>query len=55
MEEVIMIINEAAGELLEEAKGIDLARKVLDKVIEREQLGIEVALSFVKEEIQQTF
>lgn len=55
MEEVVMIINEAAGELAEDAKGIDLARKVFDKVIEREQLGIEVALSFVKEEIQQTF
>ncbi len=55
MEEIIMIINESAGEMEEKAKSIDLSRKIFDKVMEKGQLNIEVALSFVKNEIQQSF
>lgn len=55
MEEIIMLVNESAGELEEEAKSIDLARKVFEKVIEKQELGTDVALSFVKNEIQQVF
>ncbi len=55
MEEIVMLINESAGDLEEGAKSIDLARKVFDKVYEKPQLNADVALSFVKEEIQRTF
>ncbi|MFY0624970.1 MAG: hypothetical protein JXR07_01665 [Reichenbachiella sp.] len=55
MEEVIMIINEASGEMTEENKSIDLSRKIFDKVLEKQQLIIDVALKFIKEEIQQSF
>ncbi|MEO9966248.1 MAG: hypothetical protein ABJF11_10690 [Reichenbachiella sp.] len=55
MEEIVMLVNEAAGELDVEAKSIDLARKVFEKVIEKQELGTDVALSFVKNEIQQVF
>ncbi|SMD36915.1 hypothetical protein SAMN04488029_3141 [Reichenbachiella faecimaris] len=55
MEEIIMLVNEASGELEQEAMSIDLARKVFEKVIEKQELGTDVALSFVKNEIQQVF
>lgn len=53
MEEVIMIINESATNLDESAMSIDLSRAVFEKIIEKEHLGIDSALSFVKQEIQQ--
>ena len=55
MEEIIMLVNEASGELEEGAMSIDLSRKVFEKVIERQELGTDMALSFVKNEIQQVF
>lgn len=55
MEEIVMLINESAGELESEAKSIDLARRIFEKVIEKQELGTDTALSFVKNEIQQVF
>lgn len=55
MEEVVMIVNEAAGALDESAKSIDLARQIFNNIMEREQLQVDLALVFVKEEIQQNF
>lgn len=55
MEEIIMLVNESAGELENEAKSIDLARKIFEKVIEKQELGTDIALSFVKSEIQSVF
>lgn len=55
LEEVVMLINESAGELEPTAKSIDLARKIFEKVIEKQELGIDHALSYVKNEIQQAF
>lgn len=55
MEEVVMIVNEAAGALDESARSIDLARQIFNNIIEREQLQVDRALIFVKEEIQQNF
>jgi hypothetical protein len=55
MEEIVMLVNESAGELEGKAMSIDLARRIFEKVMSREQLGIDVALSFVKKEIQQVF
>lgn len=55
MEEVIMIINESRGLLNEEARGIELARAIFENLGQRQQLGVESALSFIKGEIQQNF
>ena len=55
MEEIVMLINESAGDLDSEAKSIDLARRIFDKVYEKPQLNADVALTFIKEEIQRTF
>ena len=50
-----MLINESMGELGDEAKSIDLARVIFDKIIDRQHLGLDHALNFVIEEIQQNF
>lgn len=55
VEELVMIINESGGQMSEEARSIELARCIFDKVIEKEKLVVEHALTFVKEEIQQSF
>ncbi len=55
MEEIVMIINESAGEVNGEAKSIELARKIFEKEIQRQQMGTELALNFIKEEIQRAF
>ncbi|MBU2914534.1 MULTISPECIES: hypothetical protein [Reichenbachiella] len=55
MEEIVMIVNECASSLGEDAKSIDLARKVFERVMEREHLQVDYALVFIKEEIQQNF
>lgn len=52
MEEIVMIVNEAAGELGPEARSIDLARLALEKTLERENQAIEFALHHIKEEIR---
>lgn len=54
-EEVVMIINESAGEMEGEAKSIDLSRRIFDKVMQKQDLIADVALTFVKDEIRQTF
>lgn len=55
MEEVVMLVNESAGDLDPEAKSIDLARRIFELVIEKQEFGTDIALSFVKNEIQQVF
>ncbi|UXX81209.1 hypothetical protein N7E81_08885 [Reichenbachiella carrageenanivorans] len=55
MEEIVMLINESAGDLNPEGMSIELARKVFEKVIEKQELGTDAALSFIKNEIQQVF
>lgn len=55
VEEVVMMVNESAGDLAEEARSIDLAKRIFDKSVGKERLVAESALSFVKQEIQQSF
>jgi len=55
MEQLVMIINEAAGELDGEVPAIELARKVFEKILTQEHLNIDLALSQIKDEIQQVF
>lgn len=54
-EEVIAVINQAGEELSEDAKGVALAKKVFEKMMEKEQDPIGYALTLVKDEIRQVF
>ena len=54
-EDLIMTINHAAGELTEEASGIDLAKKLFENMMDKKVDPIAHALSEVKDEIRQTF
>lgn len=54
-EAVITAINQAGEELSEEAKGVALAKKVFEKMLEKEQDPIGHALVLVKNEIRQVF
>lgn len=54
-EAVITAINQAGEELSEEAKGVALAKKVFEKMLEKEQDPIAHALVLVKNEIRQVF
>lgn len=54
-EAVITVINQAGEELSEEAKGVALAKKVFEKMLEKEQDPIAHALVLVKNEIRQVF
>lgn len=53
-EDLIVMINEATANLPAEATNIELARKLFERAIEKEDL-IQVALLAVKNEIRQTF
>ncbi|WP_109831134.1 DUF7935 family protein [Reichenbachiella versicolor] len=53
MEEVILIINDSTTGMTEETPSVELAKVIFEKIIEREHLAVDSALSFVKKEIQQ--
>jgi hypothetical protein len=54
-EDLLVLINEASSRMGEEAKGIDLSRKIFELALERKIDPIGHALTEVKKEIQQTF
>jgi bifunctional ADP-heptose synthase (sugar kinase/adenylyltransferase) len=55
VEELISLINEAAQELVEDAKGIDLAKNLFAKISEKNFDRIDATLTFLKQEIQLLF
>jgi len=55
METNISMINEVANTLPPEATNMELVREILDKSYQSEKDNIELALSFVKSEIQSLF
>lgn len=55
MEEVISIVNKSADSLPEDARAIDLNRKILQKVVDEEADPAGPALKKIKDEIRQTF
>jgi len=55
MEEVIMIINQAADQLKEEAKSIDLAKAIFEDIMERKIDPIDYPLKNLKDEIREVF
>lgn len=54
-EDLIMTINECVNLLPENAKGIDLAKLIFEKTMEKDFDAIQYALKEVKNEIRQTF
>ena len=55
MEEIVMIINEAAGDVDPEAKSLELAKKIFEVTMSREKQAIDFALKSVKDEIRDFF
>ena len=55
MEEIVMIINEAAGDVDAEAKSIDLAQRLFEVTLGRENQAVDFALKNLKEEIREIF
>ncbi len=55
MEEVVSVINTSAQDMVEDAKGIDLAKKIFEKMLEKENDPIGNALTFLKDEIRQFY
>ncbi|WPP48048.1 DUF7935 family protein [Catalinimonas niigatensis] len=55
MEDVILGINQAAQSLDNDARSIDLGRKIIDQQIQSEQDAISQALSALKNEVRENF
>jgi hypothetical protein len=55
VEELISLINEAARELPEDARGIDLAKNIFATISEKNFDRIDQTLTFIKNEIQRLF
>jgi uncharacterized protein HemY len=55
MNEVVALINQSASEVPHDATANDLARKVFENVIQQPQQSVNIALKFIKDEIQAVF
>lgn len=55
MEEIVMIINEAAGSVDAESKSIELAKKIFEVTMGREKQAVDFALKTIKDEIRGVF
>lgn len=55
MEEIVMIINEAAGAVDPESKSLELAKKIFEVTMGREKQAVDYALQNLKDEIRQVF
>jgi hypothetical protein len=54
-EDLIVSINEAAGEMLPEATSLDLSKRIFEKSINKQVDPLNHALSELKKEVQQIF
>jgi hypothetical protein len=55
MEEVIAIINNAASELDPEAKSVELNKKIMNHLIEKDLDPVNYSLKFIKDEVRSLF
>jgi hypothetical protein len=55
MEEVVVVINQAAAALPPDSKGLELARKILEIYLDKKVDPISYALTTVKDEIRKVF
>jgi hypothetical protein len=51
-DEIISIVNKAAEQVDRNGRGIDLAKKIFEEMLERQSNPCEVALKYLKEEIR---
>lgn len=54
-EDLITTINRSADSIKEDAKGIDLAKKIFQEMVEKEKDPINDALVYIKNEIRESF
>lgn len=54
-EDLVVMVNEASSQMAEDAKSLDLSRKIFQIVMDKKVDPIGHALSELKKEIQQTF
>lgn len=55
MNEVVLLINEAAGEIAPDAPALDLSKKIFDKIIQKNTQPTAAGLKAVKDEVQTVF
>jgi hypothetical protein len=55
MEEVIMLINQAASSVAPDAKSIDLAKRIFELMMEKKIDSHGYALTFVKDEVRKVY
>ena len=55
MEEVVVIINESAQHLTEKNKSLDLAKVIIENLLERNIDPIAYPLKFIKDEIRESY
>ncbi len=55
MNDVSVLINQAAGDIHPDAPALDLSKKIFERIIQRERQPTAEALKLVKAEIQQMF
>lgn len=55
MDDIINIINTSAQEVPADAKGVELGKKIFEKLLQREQDPINNALVYLKTELQRLF
>ncbi|HMQ00380.1 MAG TPA: hypothetical protein PKC24_11415 [Cyclobacteriaceae bacterium] len=55
MEDLILLVNDAAKETPEDGSSLDLSKKIFEKILQREFDPVQHALVELKKEIRQTF
>lgn len=55
MEEVLVMINQAGSEMTENNKGIDLAKRIFELMMDRKIDSLSYALTFIKDEIRKVY
>jgi hypothetical protein len=55
MEDIILVINKAAGNVQSDEKSIELARKIFELMMDKDQDKVNQALIFIKNEIRLEF
>ena len=55
VEETIGLVNSSAAEIAPDARGIELARKIIEKNIMKAENPIDLAILFIKNEIREIF
>ena len=55
MNEVVVLINEAAGEIAPDASALDLSKRIFDKIIQKDVQPTAAGLKAVKDEVQSIF